>query len=237
MFTFSLRPQIVSVAAVVTVLLYAVPALACEPASAINRYRRECKTGDFICFAGPCKRKLGELDSLGRFAIVKPNQNFEVDYITWTATNVTKGGVESVSVAESPTICGPVPSGVSECEPRFKIPNVKACPLNSPTPCPGQKETATLTSLEQVNQATTPNGQVHLSDGQIIKGKGRKRFWLHYEVCCPDDGEFGRPGDFLETAIDYTMRNQNIVTSCVQKSTRSVDPREIPDRTDPCGGS
>lgn len=241
MFISSTRPlPLLSFAALVAAIFVAAPAQACEPASAITRYEATVcvdQPAHKLCFAGPCKRKLGELDTLGRFAVVKPSSDWEVDHITWNTTNESTAVVQQVSVVDAPEVCGTAPVTVAGCSERYRIPNVKACAPGASVPCPGNKVTATLTSMHQVNQATTPGGVVILDDGQVINGRGRRRFWLHYEVCCPDWGDFGAPGDYLDMGIDYTLRQQGFVTACVQASTRSTNPEEIPEQTFPCGNN
>lgn len=236
---FSFPARFLTYAFALGALLFAAPAAeACEPASAIARYEvAECKDhAPFsLCFAGPCKNKLGAIEAMGRFAVVKPKSDWQVDYITWSTDNLTTGATQQVSVVDPPEVCGPVPITVPGCVERYRIPNVKACAPGTQAPCPGNKVTAVLSTLEQVNQATIPGGTVILDDGQVIRGRGRRRFWLHYEVCCPDWGDFGKPGDSLSTAIDYTMRSEGIVTACVQASTRRTEPETIPDQTFPCG--
>jgi hypothetical protein len=239
MFIPSTRPlHLVSFAALFATIVVAAPVEACEPAHAVARYEvAECKDQApySLCFAGPCKKKLGEIDALGRFAIVKPRSDWEVDFITWNTTNLTTAAIQQISVVDAPGVCGVAPVTVAGCTERYRIPNVKACAVGTMPPCPGNKVTATLSSLHQVNQATTPGGQVILDDGQVIDGRGRRRFWLHYEICCPDWGDFGKPGDYLDTGIDYTMRQTGIVTACVQASTRSTNAEQIPEQTFPCG--
>ena len=240
MVQFPFRPTTnIFLLVVLSLLIAAAPrAEACEPASAVARYENgPCveQAPYKLCFAGPCKNKLGALEAMGRFAVVKPNSSWELDFVTWNTLNLDSGATQQVSVVDGPEVCGPAPISVPGCVERYRIPNVKACAPGTTAPCPGRKVTAVLSNLEQVNQATIPGGTVVLDDGQVIEGKGRKRFWLHYEVCCPDWGDFGEPGDSLSTAIDYTMRNQGIVAACVQASTRRTDPETIPDQTFPCG--
>jgi hypothetical protein len=216
---------------------------ACEPAAAIARYEREecIDTAPFsLCHAGPCKSKLGALDAMGRFHVFKNTPTSRLTWLSWDTKNLTRTLDEIVAVSDlSAGACGGEPvGGVAGCVERYRIPNVKACPLGQGSPCPGNKVTATLTNLEQVNEATTPNGEVILADGQIIKGKGRKRYWLHYEVCCPDQGQFGTPGDLLSTSIKYAVYDSaggGSTIACSYKDTRASDPRRIPEKTFPCG--
>ena len=216
---------------------------ACEPAAAINRYEREecIDTTPFsICHAGPCKSKLGALDAMGRFHVFKPEPSSEIAWLAWDTENLTKI-LDQVVVVSDPNnaLCsgGKPARTINGCVERYRIPNVKACPPFQGPNCPGNKVTATLRSLEQVNAATTPGGVVVLPDGQTINGKGRKRFWLHYEVCCPDDGTFGAPGDLLRTDIRYGLETRagGISVACQERNARQADPERIPDITFPCG--
>ena len=215
---------------------------ACEPAAAITRYERgicEDTTPFTLCHAGPCKSKLGALDAMGRFHVFKNTASSKISWLAWDTENLTRTLDEVVAVRDtSIAACGGEPVGrVAGCVERYRIPNVKACPLGQGPNCPGNKVTATLTSLEQVNEATTPGGIVTLVDGQTIEGKGRKRYWLHYEVCCPDQGQFGTPGDLLSTSIKYAVYDSvgGGIIGCSTKDTRRSDPRRIPDKTFPCG--
>ena len=242
MVQFPFRPTTnIFLLVVLSLLLAAAPrADACEPASAVARYENgPCveQAPYKLCFAGPCKNKLGALEAMGRFAVVKPNSSWELDFVTWNTLNLDSGATQQVSVVDGPEVCGPAPISVPGCVERYRIPNVKACPPFQGPNCPGNKVTATLRSLEQVNAATTPGGIVTLPDGQTIKGKGRKRFWLHYEVCCPDVGTFGTPGDLLKTDIRYGLETGGggIAIACQERSARQADPERIPDQTFPCG--
>lgn len=216
---------------------------ACEPAAAITRYEREecVDTTPFsICHAGPCKSKLGALDAMGRFHVFKGEPSAELAWLAWDTDNLTRGLDQIVTVSDpNNAACsgGKPVRTISGCVERYRIPNVKACPPFQGPNCPGNKVTATLRSLEQVNAATTPGGIVTLADGQTIKGKGRKRFWLHYEVCCPDVGSFGLPGDLLKTDIRYGLetRGGGAAIACQERSARQADPERIPDQTFPCG--
>ena len=237
-----LRLDVLSALALATAFILPPTAEACEPASAIARYERvECiDTAPFsLCHAGPCKSKLGALDAMGRFHVFKNTPEAKLPWLAWDTTNLDRGLDEVVGVSD-PTIagCSGEPTGGTVgCVERYRIPNVKACPLFQGDNCPGSKVTATLTSLEQVNQATTPGGIVTLADGQVIEGSGRKRYWLHYEVCCPDQGQFGTPGDLLSTSIQYAVQGNPAggVISCSTKFSRPSDPRKIPEKTFPCG--
>ena len=217
------------------------PASACEP---VHQLRREPTTptptpgpgGDLnppaiLCWSGPCKKRHGVLDTMGKYAVLKPTGDHRVDFLQMDIYDENDVLLQTLVAPDGAPVCGPPAGTVDGCTERYKVPNVKACPLGTGPNCPGQKVIVTLNNMEEVNEVTTSGGGITLADGQFIPGVARRRFWLSYEVCCPDFGDFGDPGDLIRTHNEYTVQ---IAGLCETREPRQTKIEEIPDRTFPC---
>ncbi len=239
-FPLILRTLVVVVALVTTALT--VPsrtATACEPVHTLSRHPLPSPSPQpvnppnaILCWTGPCRDVLGDVDTMGRFMLEKGDWNRLIDYIAMRIDNIDTGELQTLVAAKTAPVCGPPAGTVTGCTARFKIPNVKTCPVGQSS-CPANKITATFTTLDQINTVTT-GGTVVLPSGQVVEGAKRNRFWLYYEVCCPDYGQFGDPGSRLETSTEYEMQINNLPSTCVLDAPRSEAPEAIPESTYPC---
>jgi hypothetical protein len=76
---------------------------------------------------------------------------------------------------------------------------------------------APIQNLDQVNILTN-GGCITLSDGQQACGGKRRDFWMFYDVCCPDTGQFGPAGSVINTTVSYMLydtTNPPPVGACV----------------------
>jgi hypothetical protein len=207
------------------------PAVACEPVHGLRRIPASTTVVPAqLCWTGPCRGQLREVDTLGRTFIHKDGDGV-IDNITMLMTN---GVLQQVLVAQSGNVvCGPPTGTVAGCSERYKLRVAKACPLGT-APCRSRDRIdVELTNLDDVNTLTT-GGSITLADGQVVKGSRTNAFWLYYEVCCPDAGQFGLPGTSIAHSNTYTTRRGSDPATCEVKETRQTSPDVIPVATFPC---
>jgi hypothetical protein len=237
----ALTPLLVgSIALAMSVLaIGATPTLACEAVHIIQRFGNGAPVPApppfTICWGGPCANKLGTTDNLGRIKIVKSGSDFVIDFIFMSMMNPGNPGHDQVLVsAQSNPVCSPPAGTVAGCTQRFKVPHILACPLGGAPCANNQKITVTLDSIDQINAVTT-GGSITLADGQVVQGRVDNNFWLHFQVCCPDLGQFGVPGDSLNQVTTITEVMGNDPATCNTRTPNTNNPTEvIPPTTFPC---
>ncbi len=211
-------------------------AAACEPVHTLSRTPVSppppIVPRAILCWTGPCRDVLGSNDTMGRFMLEKGDWNRFIDFISMRIDNVDTGQTEMLVATKTGPVCHPPTNTVNGCTARFRIPNIKTCPVGQSS-CPGNKVTATFTTLDQINSVTSGTTIV-LPSGQVVEGVKKNRFWLYFEVCCPDFGDFGEPGTRLETNTEYDTEVGNIASTCVTNTTRTEAPEKIPEVTFPC---
>jgi hypothetical protein len=208
------------------------PASACEPIHSISRtpgFNPE-PVPDMICWAGPCQNGIGVVDDLGRFFVDK-DLNGVIDHVIM---NVDNGSLHQVLVSSSTgAICSPPAGTVSGCRERYRVKTAKACPLGQ-APCRARdKQPINLKNLDEVN-AVMSGGSITLSDGQVVTGVKSPGYWLYFNICCPDAGQFGAIGTTISTTTSYQTRVGSDVGTCTLHQSRLAPPDVIPTQTFPC---
>jgi hypothetical protein len=240
--TFSglLRPALIGALIALPMIAIPVgPAQACEAIHTIirrpNGPPQPVPPPFTICWGGPCVVNLGVRDAMGRFKVIKTTPDWLIDHITMIMQNPGNPGHDQTLVAaKTGPVCNPPAGTVQGCTERYKVPNIKACPLGTAPCSPGQKVTLNLENLDQVNTVTT-GGQLVLGDGQVVQGRRDNNFWLHFEVCCPDLGRFGAPGDTIVQTTTYTEQFNNNPATCNTVTPKTNNPTDvIPQQTFPC---
>lgn len=147
------------------------PSRACEP---VHQLRREITPptptpgpgGQLnppatLCWSGPCKKRHGVLDTMGKYAVHKLTGEHRIDFLQMDMYDGDDNLLQTLVAPDGAPVCGPPASTVSGCTERYKVPNVRACPSGTGPNCPGQKIVITLKSIEEVNEMTTSGGGDH----------------------------------------------------------------------------
>ena len=163
-----------------------------------------------LCWGGPCQAhgKDGP-DTWGQFKIDRfGGPEDDLDFITMLVTK-QGGGTQTLVAKVAAPVCNPPPGTVPGCTERYRLIGAVACPLNQ-APCPAtSKVSAPIQNLDQINTLTN-GGCITLSDGQQVCSGKRKDFWIYYDVCCPDNGQFGPPGSIINTVTSYTFYDTTV---------------------------